>query len=147
MELASKYTRPIETKEENSTTRKHEWAQATMKKKDKAYSDYDWTDLYRSGNLKKLVSYELNKYLQHHKMKNKCALPRAAKLKLFDGLVDSSSEDDSAESDEEVIAVDNDNDELLAIIEDDTEDMMVVTTRQGRKRKSTFETLYADYTQ
>ena len=124
-----------------------------MKKKDKAYSDYDWTDLYRSGNLKKLVSYELNKYLQHHKMKTKCALPRAAKLewveahigkKLFDGLVDSSSEDDSAESNEEV---DNDDDELLAIIEDDTEDMMEVTTRQGRKRKSTFETLYADYTQ
>jgi hypothetical protein len=49
-------------------------------REDKTYSDYDWLDLHQSDRLKKLLNFELGKYLIHHNMKDKLHLPKGKKI-------------------------------------------------------------------
>ena len=46
--------------------RQEEKRQAKKDEETKGYGDYNWEELYKSGNLKKLKVAELNKYIFHN---------------------------------------------------------------------------------
>ena len=161
-ELVRKYVHHLETLKIQKQKRKTKRAQVTLQKQNKTYHYYKWKTLYSDGTLKKLYGGELDKYLRHHNMQDKCNLTKAAKLSwveahigktLFDGLIKSDDSDDEGVAESSASSEGSDRDDVIAIVnpterEETDGDMTEVEgtkSRRGRTRKSTFATVYADF--
>ena len=62
--------------------RQEEKRQAKKDEETKGYHDYNWEELYKSGNLKKVKFPELNKYVFHHNMSRR-KMSKSEKLNLL----------------------------------------------------------------
>ena len=49
-------------------TRSQERNELTQESKDKSFQDYNWKELYDSGNLRKFTKFELEKDIRHYRL-------------------------------------------------------------------------------
>jgi hypothetical protein len=75
-----KYLEHLDILSLNKEKRKSKTKGEKTLREGRQYQAYDWSDLYQSDKLKKLLNSELDKYLIHHKMTDKMPLSKVKKL-------------------------------------------------------------------
>ena len=86
--IVCEYLVHLETLQLQQSKRQNSKEQAKQSKERKCYTDYNWLELHRSGNLRKLYSSELDKYLIHTKMQNKTCLSKKDKISWVEAHID-----------------------------------------------------------
>ena len=81
-DLVKEYLEHLTNIEVRKNVRQEEKRKAKKDEETKGYGDYNWEELYKSGNLKKLKVPELNKYIFHHNLSRR-KMSKSEKLNLL----------------------------------------------------------------
>ena len=81
-DLVKEYLEHLTNIEVRKNMRQDEKRQAKKDEETKGYGDYNWEELYKSGNLKKLKVAELNKYIFRHNLSRR-KMSKSEKLNLL----------------------------------------------------------------